>query len=282
MKNLLAKGCLASLALAWPAAVTAQEAEPQPTAPSLTVREIVEQTNRVAYYQGDDGRAKVVMTIADHGGAERTREFIILRRDEPPTEGPKDDTFCRNQKIYVYFERPADVNKMVFLVWKHIDTDDDRWLYLPALDLVKRIAASDKRTSFVGSDFFYEDVSGRSIEDDKHELVETTDTYYVLKSTPKEAAGVAFAYYKMWIHRDTFIPVKIEYSDDQDKVYRVYEALGVEQVQERWTVTKSRMTSQRTNSSTTLTYSDVMYDVGLPDDLFTERYLRRPPRKFLR
>ena len=72
------------------------------------------------------------------------------------------------------------------MVWKHLDKDDDRWLYLPALDVQKRIAATDKRTSFVGSHFFYEDVSGRRLSDDRHELVEVTDTYYVMKNTPKE------------------------------------------------------------------------------------------------
>ncbi len=39
---------------------------------------------------------------------------------------------------------------------------------LPDLDLVKRIAAGDKRTSFVGSHFLYEDISGRAVQEDKH------------------------------------------------------------------------------------------------------------------
>jgi len=58
---------------------------------------------------------------------------VILRRDV--ADGG-------DQKFYVYFLEPADVRKMVYMVWKHTDRDDDRWLYLPALDLVKRIAAS--------------------------------------------------------------------------------------------------------------------------------------------
>jgi len=260
----------------------AQEAESsQPS-----VAEIVDSANRVAYYQGKDGRASVSMTITDSQGRTRNREFTILRRDELP-EGTADgaevgDEYCRGQKFYVYFNRPADVSKMVFMVWKHVDKDDDRWLYLPALDLVKRIAATDERTSFVGSEFFYEDVSGRNPQEDDHELVETTDNYYVLKNAPKDPALVEFAEYKMWIHRTSFVTVKVEYYDRNEQKYREYDAQEVKTIQGFPTVTKSRMKDLRTDGQTVIEYSDVKYDIGLPDDIFTERYLRRPPLQYLR
>src|SRR5690606_16588847 len=126
-----------------------------------SVDEIVHRANKAAYYEGQDGRAQVEMTITDSQGRERNRRMTILRKDAASTDTIENGAYRSEQKFYVYFTRPADVNKMGFLVWKKLDTDDDRWLYLPALDLVKRIAASDKRTSFVGSDFYYEDVSGQ-------------------------------------------------------------------------------------------------------------------------
>jgi hypothetical protein len=250
----------------------------------LPVEEIVDRANRVSYYQGKDGRARVLMTITDSQGRIRRRNFTVLRRDEPPPGGKENapDRYCGDQQLYVYFHRPADVNKMVFMVLKHVDKDDDRWLYLPALDLVKRIAASDKRTSFVGSDFFYEDVSGRNINADTHELVETSNNYYVLKNTPKDPESVEFSYFKMWIHRKTFIPVKIEYYDKQGKKYRVYEALKVETIQGYPTVTRDRMRDLRTKSETVKEYSGVSYNLGLPESIFSERYLRRAPSRYLR
>jgi hypothetical protein len=250
-----------------------------------TVQEIVDKTNRTAYYQGKDGRAKVSMVITDSQGRERNREITILRRDDPPPAGTPEDTIDQHtgdQKIYVYFHRPADVNKMVFMVWKHVKRDDDRWLYLPALDLVKRIAATDKRTSFVGSHFLYEDVSGRNIEADTHELIKTTQNYYVLKNTPKDPKSVEFAYFNMWIHRGTFLPVKIEYFNERGEKYREYEALKVETIQGYPTTIKSRMKDLRTKGETLLEYREVKYDIGLPEDVFTERYLRRAPAKYLR
>jgi len=253
----------------------------------LSVDEIVNKTNHVAYYQGVDGRAKVKMTITDSQGRQRIRELTILRWDQPDPNQPKkeqrkDSSFCGEQKIYAFFNRPADVYKTVFMVWKHLDKDDDRWMYLPALDLVKRISATDKRTSFVGAHFFYEDVSGRSINDDVHELVKTTKDYYVLKNTPKDPKLVEFAYFEMWIHRKSFVVVKTDYYDKQNKKNRTYEALEIKQIQNKPTVTKAKMTDLRTNGNTLLEYTDVKYDIGVSESVFTERYLRKPARKYLK
>ena len=255
-----------ALGIAVAAPLWAQDAAP-------TVDEIVKKTNAVSYYQGTDGRARVKMTIKDKQGNTREREFTILRKNT--------DDKNEEQKFFVYFHRPADVRQMVFMVWKHVGKDDDRWMYLPALDVVRQIAASDERTSFVGSTFFYEDVSGRGLDEDTHELVETTADYYVLKNTPKNPSAVEFDSYTMYIHKGTFIPVKVEF-EKGGNVYRVAEALKVEDIQGFKTVTQSRMTDKNAGTETTLDYVKVEYNTGLQDDLFTERFMRKPPQDVLK
>ncbi|MFO7763120.1 MAG: outer membrane lipoprotein-sorting protein [Wenzhouxiangellaceae bacterium] len=247
-----------------------------------SVDEIVHRANLAAYYQGKDGRAQVQMTITDKQGRDRERRMIILRRDESDTDALEDNAYWGEQKYYVYFQRPSDLNRTVFMVWKHLESDDDRWLYLPSLDLVRRISATDKRNSFVGSDFFYEDVSGRNIDLDTHELIDTTDDYYVVRSTPKNPEDVEFAWYESYIHTDSFIPVQISYYKEGGDKYREATALKVETIDGYPTVTNSRMESLETGSTTTMEYLSVEYDVGLPEDIFTERYLRRAPREHLR
>jgi hypothetical protein len=243
------------------------------------VAEIVEKTNCVAYYAGNDGRARVAMTITDEQGRTRSRSMTILRRDEP--SAGQQPAVCRNQKYYVYFHRPNDVRGTVLTVWKHAGEADDRWLYLPALDLVKRIAAGDKRTSFVGSHFFYEDISGRNVTEDRHELVESSDNYFVLKGRPLDLDAVEFQYYVIWIHRSTFVPVKVEYFDAQDRVYRVYQATKVETIQGIPTVVESRMDDRLRGGNTTLKFSRVQYELGIEDEVFDERFLRNPPNDLL-
>ncbi len=289
--------CTASVAAIHAGETAPAEAEKAEKDKSLSVSEIVDRTNYTAYYQGADGRADVRMTIIDAGKNKRKRVFTILRYDLPnpkdkgkpkpttPAEVLKRDRAnTGEQKFYVYFRQPADVNKMSFLVHKHLDRDDDRWLYLPGLDLVRRIAGSDKRTSFVGSHFFYEDVSGRNVNLDTHELLdkESNKTYYVLKNTPKDSGSVEFAYFKMWIHRKTFVVVQTSYYDRNGKEYRRFNALAVKKIDGYPTVVKSQMTDLRDGSYTLLEYDDVKYNSGIPEDVFTERYLRNPPMKFLK
>lgn len=239
----------------------------------LTADEIVDRANLTSYYAGNDGRARVSMTITDSRGRTRERVMTILRKDV--AKG-------KDQKFYVHFTRPADVRNMTYLVWKHVGKDDDRWLYQPALDLVKRIAGSDKRTSFVGTDFVYEDVSGRGVEEDTHELLKTEEKSYVIRNTPKDPGGLEFVYYDVWIDRDSFMPMKAEYVDGKGKKYRVIEALEVKEVQGHPTVMRSKVSNLNTGGSTVSEFSDIKYDVGLPDDIFTERYLRNAPRKWLK
>lgn len=237
------------------------------------VQEIVSKANHMAYYQGNDGKARVEMTITDGQGRTRNKSLTILRKNM--------DDQDREQRFYVYFHRPSDERGTVFMVWKHVGEDDDRWLYLPALDVTKRIAASDERTSFVGSHFFYEDVSGRGIQEDEHTLQETTDNYYVLKNTPKKPELVEFDHYIMYVHKSTFLPVKAEYYRDGTK-YREMSVLKVEEIQGKTTITQQKMSDLESGGHTVLEFTDVSYNNDLPDDIFTERYLRRAPRQYLR
>ncbi len=241
---------------------------------ALTVDEIVEKANQAAYYSGDDGVADVKMVITDASGGERMRAFRILRKNTG--EG--------TQKFYVYFKEPADVRRQIFMVWKEVEQgkDDSRWLFLPALNLVKPIAPGDKRTSFVGSDFVYEDVSGRALWEDTHELIEETDTHYLIKNTPIKPGAVDFSEYTVWIDKQTFLPMKAEYLDKNGKLFRRVEATNVETIQGHPTVLESRVDDIARGGHTINTFSNIQYDTGLKEMIFTERFLRRPPREATR
>ena len=234
--------------------------------------EIAERANAAAYYSGADGRSEVRMIITDAQERQQRRQFTVLRRDVEE---------LGDQQFLVVFSQPSDVRGTVFLVDKHVDRDDDRWLYLPGLDLVKRISAGDKRTSFVGSHYFYEDVSGRPHTDDTHELVETTDEYYVLRHEPLDPSSVEFASYVTWIDRTTLLPMKIEYTNAAGQLYRRVEVFEVEPIDGHPTVTTSRVSDILTGGRTDMQFRFIRYDVELPEDVFTERSLRTPPRDWL-
>lgn len=235
--------------------------------------QIVEKANLAAYYAAADGRAEARMLIRDSKGGSQSRQFTILRKDQ--ADGG-------DQDFLVAFSRPADVRNTVFMVAKHVESDDDRWLYLPGLDLVKRISAGDKRTSFMGSHYFYEDVSGRNISADTHQLLSAEGDYYQILNTPKDPATVEFSRYQVWIDKRSMLPVKIEYEDESGEVYRRVEVLDVADIQGIPTVTRSRVTDLRSGGSTTMEFRFQRYNIGLEDAVFTERSLRKLPRKWLK
>lgn len=264
--------------------LTAGFVSAQEDAGKLTADEIVRKANHATLYHGTDSKGKVRMVITDKQGRTRKRELNMLRRDN--------DEKDEDQKYFVFFHEPADVRKMVFLVHKHasLEHEDDRWLYMPGLDLVKRIAASDKRTSFAGSDFLYEDISGRNVAADSHELIRTDDKQYLIRNIPKNPGNVEFAYYDVYIDKSSFLPMKMEYFRKGDILYRVISSEKTENIEAEEngkkvvypTVTRSVAKDLESGSRTEMTFSSIQYNIGLADDIFTERYLRRPPRDAMR
>ena len=241
----------------------------------VDVNALIQASEKAAYYAGDDGRTDARMMIVDEQGRKQMRQFTILRKDVADNG---------DQKMMVFFTRPADVRDTVFRVEKHTDVnqDDDRWLYLPALDLVKRISAGDKRTSFVGSHFFYEDVSGRAVSEDTFTLQEENAEHYVLKAVPKHPDSVEFAYYVVEIDKATKLPVLINFYKSGDDNYRRVEAVQVEDIEGFPTVTRSKVTDLTSGGYTLMEFRNMDYDLGLEDDIFSERSLRTPPVKWLK
>ncbi len=245
--------------------------------------EIMEKSQPAFYYAGADMKADIRMELIMADGKKRIRVLTMLRWNDPKS---------KDQKYFLYFREPADVRGMTFMVWKYPLKESDRWIYVPAIDLVRRIAARDARSSFVGSDFTYEDVSGRNIAADAHTLLreEKLDDRdcYVVESVPKEPAD----YVKRisWIDKTAFLPLKEEYYDVQKELARVFTADKIEDVaatesRERKsypTATRRTMKNLKAGHRTEVTYTSVLYNVGLQDNIFTERYLRNPPERWIK
>jgi len=243
----------------------------------LDGKSIMEKTLNAYYYAQNDGKAEVFMRLVNKEGKERIRNFTMLRLDKEDGGG---------QYYYAYFIEPPDVNRTVFMVWKHIDRDDDRWLYLPAIDLVKRISANDKRSSYVGSDFTYEDVSGRHLHDDEHTLIREEvingKNTFVIKSIPKDKDEVEFSYRLVWSDKQTFLTLKVEYYNRRGELYKQMITDKIEIIEGTPTVTKATMKDIKGGHYTELEFKKIDYNVGLNESIFAERYLRKPPIKWIR
>ncbi|MEW5874359.1 MAG: outer membrane lipoprotein-sorting protein [Candidatus Zixiibacteriota bacterium] len=239
--------------------------------------QLMNESHQSYYYAGDGGQARVTMVMTDKKGRTREREFWMLRRDVQD---------MGDQRYYTYFIKPADVQRTAFLVHKKAEGNDDRWLYVPALDLVKRIAADDRRTSFVGSDFTYEDVSGRLPSLDNHEII-GPDTAMgrsatKVKSTPKDPKTADYAYRFSWIDVETKLPLKEEYFDGKDTAMRRFAIGNIETVEEIPTATVRIMTDLAKNQSTTISFGEITYKNDLKAEDYNERLLKNPPAAYTR
>jgi outer membrane lipoprotein-sorting protein len=237
--------------------------------------EIMRRAHLAMYYPGEDMRARITMRLVSKDGGERVREMTMTRRTV--REGGE-------QRYFVFFHRPPDVRDLAFLVWKYPGRDDDRWLYVPALKLVRRIAASDKHTSFVGTDFSYEDVSGREPEDDSHKFLREEPAggraAYVVESVPKEPAD--WSRKLSWIDKAMWLPLKEEYYDRRGDLARVYTAEEVKEVQGFWSAVKRLMRNVQSGHRTDVVFDDLRYNLKLSPELFSERALRAPPAELTR
>jgi outer membrane lipoprotein-sorting protein len=217
------------------------------------------------------------MRLVNKKGKERIREMVMLRKDIQ--EGG-------DQRFFIHFSKPNDVRNMTFMVWKYTGKSDDRWLYIPSIKMVRRIAAKDAQSSFVGSDFTYEDVSGREVEADTHELLQEEAlngrACYVVKSIPKDGKSAGYKEKTSWIDKENFLPMKEEYTDKRGKPHRVFTIEEVKEINGIPTGTKRVMKNIQNGHWTEVSSDAVEYDVGVPDNIFTERSLRSIPKKWIR
>ena len=241
----------------------------------LSAKEIIAKSRLAFYYAGDDMRAKVLMQLINKDGQKRERLLTMIRKDYE--EGG-------SQKYFIYFHKPADVKDTTFMVYKYPDKDDDRWLFIPAISLVKRIAANDKYSSFVGSDFTYEDVSGRKSEEDNHTLLRKEEingkSCFVIESIPLGTSE--YTKRISWIDEVNFLPLKEEFYDKQNELYREFQALEIKDINGIPAVPKRTMKNIKTGHRTDVTFQEIEYNLGIGDDIFSERYLKRPPQEWIR
>ena len=243
---------------------------------ALSGEELMKKSQAAFLYPGKDFKARVVMKLVTKDGQDRVRELTMLRKNAGEPGG--------EQKYFMYFFQPADVKDMTFMTYKYPSRDDDRWLFVPAVNMVKRIAAQDKRSSFVGSDFTYEDVSGRDLEDDRH-VIEREDKVgardcYVVKSTPK-AGDADFGHKLTWVDKGNFLPLREEQYDRRGARYKLFTADEVADIKGFPTVTRRTMKNLQSGHRTEVGYVRPDYNLGIEESLFTERFLRQPPRKWI-
>jgi len=222
---------------------------------------------------GRDSRSEARLRLFDRQG--RVRERVLTLASLSGAGDMGDRTLLR-------FIAPADIRGTSFLVWEHPGADDERFLFLPALGRVRRIAGAEKQESFVGSDLSYEDIGGRDLADYTYAFADentrwtapdgTTHPAWALESKAKDAQAT-FPRSVSLVLKDRAVAVHADIFNRRNERAKVFDVRRLERVDGIWTVLDLVVVNERERTRTELTTTSIRYNVGLRADDFSRRAL---------
>jgi hypothetical protein len=183
-----------------------------------------------------------------------------------------------SSKAVLRFTEPAEVRGVALLIVNHPDRASDQWMWTPAIQRDRRIALQDRSTRFFGTDFSFEDLEERDVDQFEYRMLgeEALDAVpcWKIESTPGSRKTSQYTSSVLWLRKDTYAFVQVENFIKQEIVRRLrYQQ--IEHVQGIWTARVLEMTDLRRNSRTILTLEKLAYHVPMREDDFTLQALRR-------
>ena len=231
----------------------------------LTGEEIINKVNELM--NQDTVQAKVKMTIITSSGNERV--FIY-------------DSYSKNkgEKNLMRYIEPKSAKGQAILMLNYAD---DIWMYFPRTKRIRKLATHAKSQKMEGSDFSYEDTgaSDAFIEDFSSKKLgsEKKEEYdcYKIEMKRKKGSDAGYSRLIMWIIKDSFIPIAIDYYDAENpelllKTLIQYDIKNIDGIP---TATKMVMYNKLEDSQTSIEMLEIKYNIELDDSLFTERNLKR-------
>ncbi len=243
---------------------------------ALTASVTFAQTGREIMLKADNrpeaktNKTELTMTIINKKGKKRVRKLKSYSMD-----------VGKDKKTLMFFEYPGDVKGTGFLTWDYdkIGKDDDKWLYLPAMKKTRRISGSSaKKDYFMGTDFTYDDMGDRNIDEDTHKLLgeETVNGHkcWKVESTSKDKRDI-FSKKIIWLRQDILIPEKVDFYDRMGKLHRQMVIEKVEKNNDYWVILKMTMANVQTNHKTIIEFDNMSLDIPMDEGKFTVQTLEK-------
>ena len=183
-----------------------------------------------------------------------------------------------NSKAVIRFSAPAEVKGVALLIVNHPDRASDQWMWTPAIGRDRRIALQDRSTRFFGTDFSFEDLEERDVDQYDYKLTgeENIDgaPCWRIESRPREGKSSQYTLTTVWIRKDNYVPA--QYANFvKDQLVRRLHQTDIANVQGIWTARTLEMNDLRRNSRTILRIERLEYNVAMKDEDFTVQALRR-------
>lgn len=223
-----------------------------------------------------DSVSEATFTLVNKAGAERVRKTFSTTKLQ--ANGTDNMRMTR-------FMSPPDVKGTVSLLIEQGAKDDDMWIYLPALKKVRRLVASNKKDSFVGTDFSNADVIGYKVSEWNYKFVreEAVDgePCMIIEATPKTDAVKSNTGYSMrtdWIRKDNFMTVKSELIDEAGQPLKTLAFADIRLVdppRNKWQAMRLEAYNLQTGHRTVIRLENFKANQQVEDSFFTTRYMER-------
>jgi outer membrane lipoprotein-sorting protein len=181
-------------------------------------------------------------------------------------------------KTILRFTAPAEVKGVALLIVNHTDRASDQWMWTPAIERDRRIAAQDRSTRFFGTDFSFEDLEERDVDqfDYKLEGEDMIDgaSCWKIESKPKSSKSSQYTSSMVWVRKDNYVAAQVE-SYDQDKLVRRTHYSDIQNVSGLWTPRTVEVYDANRKSRTLLKLEKLEYNAPMKDQDFTIEALRR-------
>ncbi len=180
-------------------------------------------------------------------------------------------------KSVIRFLSPSEVKGVALLVVNHPDRASDQWMWTPNLERDRRIALQDRSTRFFGTDFSFEDLEERDVDQYNYEMIGQEKVNgavcWKIRSVPKEKKSSQYTSSIVWLRQDNYVTARIE-SYVKDQAVRRLNYSDIKQIQGIWTARELMMMDLRRLTRTRLTLAKIEYNVPLDDARFTLQALR--------
>jgi hypothetical protein len=199
-----------------------------------------------------------------HGDVTR-RKLRVETLEGTPGDAEQGD------RTRIVLESPADVQGTKLLTWNHGKRDDDQWLYLPAIKRVKRISGSNKRGSFVGSEFSYEDLASNQVDKFSYKYLDepviggrATFRYERTSRDPESA----YSRQVLWLDKQYQLPLQIEFFDRAGALLKRAIFVDHRAYARLWRPSTVTMENLQTKKRTVIRWDDRQLGLALPAEHF--------------
>ncbi|MEP6960468.1 MAG: outer membrane lipoprotein-sorting protein [Acidobacteriota bacterium] len=176
-----------------------------------------------------------------------------------------------NSKARLQFTTPAEVKGVAMLIVNHPDRVSDQWIWTPSVGRDRRIALQDRSTRFFGTDFSFEDLEERDVDQYDFKLVADEGAAFKIESRPRKKSQ--YTYSLLWVRKDNYVFTKVE-SYDSKGLVRTTDYKDYTQVKNIWTAMTTEVFDVRRKSRTILKYEKLEYNLPFKDSDFTLQSLR--------